>query len=99
MVTRNKWIAIFEAYEVKLQSTIPSRIAKGQKLAFVLKSDRSKSRVLRFFLRNNYWPTPHGNKKNEATLASRFNSIIRKTSTSYDPVFTALVTKTGRIVR
>lgn len=89
MVVRNKWIALFDGYRAMIKE-------KG-KNEQIKKGNRSKNRVLDFFLKHNRWPERKSEKVTERTLGYRFENYMSKAAPAFDEEFRTLVMLTGRV--
>jgi hypothetical protein len=83
---------IFEKYRKKLGKELrANKLYKGQRR----KSNRSKNRILDFYLANGRWPNRQSESRIERTLGSRFSHFVSKTAPSYDSTFRRLAMALG----
>jgi hypothetical protein len=87
MVVRNK---VYRAID-KYRSLLVSRANKKDR-----KSNRSKNRILDFYLKFNRWPRRNGSTQTERTLGARFENYCSKTAPRYDVSFRRLARVLGR---
>jgi len=93
---------IFEKYRNKLKNDLKgipagAGIGRGQNVRkLVAKGNRSKNRILDFFLANGRWPDRISDSKRERGLGTRFENFIAKTSLSYDPTLRRIARALGR---
>lgn len=91
MVVRNKLYRIIDKY----RNLLIKRYRKtGHKTT--LESNRSKNKILDFYIKNNRWPNRKSKNQFERRLGSRFENFISKENLCYDRSFRRLVMITGR---
>jgi hypothetical protein len=92
MVARNKFYRLIDKYRALLKV----RVAKSECKGMTIKGNRTKNRILDFFLTENRWPDRKSTKKREQALGQRFENYVSKQAASYDPQFRRIVMLTGR---
>jgi hypothetical protein len=91
MVIRNKLYRIIDKY----RSLLIKRYRKtGHKTT--LKSNKTKNKILDFYIKNNRWPNRRSKNQFERRLGSRFENFVAKENPCYDPSFRRIVILTGR---
>jgi hypothetical protein len=91
MVVRNKFYRIIDKY----RRILTKRYTKT-KSVMTVNSNRSKNKILDFYLKNNRWPNRRSNNKTEKRLGSKFENYVSKENFCYDPNFRRIVMITGR---
>lgn len=91
MVIRNKLYRIFDKYRALLEFK-----QEKSKNALAYITNKSKNKVLDFYVKNGRWPNCRSNKITEKTLGRRFENYVSKESKTYDPHFRRLALVTGR---
>jgi hypothetical protein len=83
---------VIENYRLLLKKRTKESRCKGK----VRIGNRSKNRILDFYLKNKRWPDRKSDNKRERTLGTRFENYLSKTSLTYDSAFRGIVLATGR---
>jgi hypothetical protein len=92
MVVRNKVYRIFDKYRTLLNKRREEWNGTGS----LLRGNRTKNRILDFYLKNNRWPNRRLGNKFEKVLAQRFENFVSKENGSYDATFRRIVMAMGR---
>jgi hypothetical protein len=93
---------IFEKYRNKLKAdlkTVPKGEGAGRGAntrVQTIRGNRSKNRILDFFLKNGRWPNRVSDSKTERQLGTRFENFIAKTAAAYDPTLRRIARALGR---
>ena len=93
---------IFEKYRNKMKNDLKAiktgeGVGLGQNTRKTrAKGNRSKNRILDFFMKNGRWPDRISDSKTERQLGTRFENFIAKTAKSYDPTFRRIARALGR---
>jgi septum formation topological specificity factor MinE len=98
MVVRNKVYRVIDAYRSLLKTKAKQHLVTVGKLGLkgIKKGNKSKNRILDFFLANNRWPSRISENKRERVLGYRFENFVSKEAASHDPNFRRLAMATGR---
>lgn len=97
MIVSIKLIRILEKYRKSLKSKVANLSETGLRhKTLILKGNRSKGRILDFYLKNGRWPKRKGEKAREIALGTRLENFIAKESGSYDSNLRRIVMATGR---
>ena len=92
----NKLHRTIRRYRNLLRVKVAKR--KGEKYyTLFLRGNKSKNKVLDFYLANNRWPNCRSKSIYERKLGRRFENFVSKEAASYDPHFRRIVMATGRV--
>ena len=91
MVIRNKFYRIIDKY----RDLLVKRYEKT-KHKTILRGNRTKNKILDFYLKNNRWPNRRSKNKTESRLGAKFENYVSKENFCYDPSFRRIVMSTGR---
>ena len=91
MVIRNKFYRIIDKYRGLLIKRY-----NESKNKMTLESNRTKNKILDFYLKNNRWPSRKSKNKTEKKLGSCFENYISKENFCYDSSLRRIVMATGR---
>lgn len=91
MVVRNKVYRAIDTFRSLL-------VYRGKKSnhKMVVRGNRSKNRILDFYLKNDRWPSRQSEKKIERSLGQRFENYCSKEAPGYDADFRRLALALGR---
>jgi hypothetical protein len=97
MVVRNKLYGVFDKYRNLLKSKLEKR-GRGFRNGYggLSKGNKTKNKILDFYLKNHHWPSRLSGNKAEKQLATKFENFVSKTAASYDPHFRRIAMLTGR---
>jgi hypothetical protein len=95
MVMENKLHRTIRKYRNLLKVKAEKR--KGERYyTLLLKGNKSKNKVLDFYLENNRWPNCRNGSVYERKLGRRFENYVSKEAASYDPHFRRIAMASGR---
>jgi hypothetical protein len=92
MVVRNKLYKIFDKYRELLKT----RYEKSNHHERILKGNRTKNKILDFYIANNHWPSRLSTNKVERALGTAFENLVSKKSRAFDRQLRRIIMMTGR---
>lgn len=93
MSPRNNIYTMIREY----RDLIKTRVIKGKWAGCVRNGNRTKNKVLDFYVKNGRWPSRNSSKAAERRLGATFENYTSKESGTYDSAFRDIVVATGRV--
>lgn len=89
-------VRILAKFKKLLQTRMDKRKTAGDRTSQLRRANRSKRRILKFFVENGRWPNRRGTNVSETKMGTLFENYMSKESLSYDSTFRRIAMATGR---